>query len=120
MLINHNFLFLTDLGDLLWWDHNVTSFSSTANNTYYGKSICKTSAKAFVILEEFVFDLLGSFLALTEEFLFFFLAFGKDIIQFLFLVVEVIATFLHQSVGLFDLVFLLSDTVFAFLDLLFA
>src|SRR5690606_4401688 len=101
-------------------DNDVTSFGGAAYDTNDGQSVAEAGPQAFVVLQQLFFNLFGSLGAFFQEALFFFLAFGEDVVKFVLLVIEVFSAFGDEGVGLFDFFFLRGDEFFGFFGALLA
>src|SRR5690606_32401843 len=109
------FLLFADLSDLLGRDHNVASFSSATYHAHDGESVGEARPEALVVFQQLIFNLLSSLFTLFQEPVFFFLAFVEDIVEFVFLVVEVVAALCDKRVCFFYLFLLGGNQVFGFL-----
>src|SRR5690606_38891755 len=120
VLVDNDLLLFADLAALWRRDYNVASFGGTANYTNNGQTVAEARAQAFVVFQKLFLNLFGSLGAFFEEALFFFLAFGEDVVKFVLLVVEVFSAFGDEGVGLFYFFFLRGDEVFGFFGSLLA
>src|SRR5690606_33639499 len=95
-------------------------FGSAANHAYYCETVAEACPQAPVVFQQLFFNLFSGFSAFLQQALFFFVAFGEDVVEFVLLVVEVVSAFVDEGVGLFDFFLLGGDEFFGFLASLVA